>query len=226
MAPATPFQKIKKAAGNHQRARGAWSSAFPDLKKQQQKTLSTKVIKIKSRPSKAFWSAEALLADFYEQSTTTQAQEKLTEPARKDEGFARVSQLATAAESSKNDTTCRDSLSPLPTAPKPKRTVQRAGSGLSFTSSSSSATTSVRGVHLLLAIILPIYHDRWFEDWKDLCNLTGDQIEPYYSSIETITDPAGLKIYADCENKVMGDMLKNKLRGHKILNKNLIREFI
>lgn len=218
MAPATPFQKIRKAAGNHQRARGAWSSPFPDLKKQQQKVLPTKVIKIKSKPTKAFWSVEALLADFYGESTTTKAQEKLTEPAPKDEG--------SAAESSKSDKTRHDSLSPPPTAPKPKRTFQRAGSGLSFTSSSSSATTSVRGVHLLLAVIPPIYYDRWFEDWKDLCNLTGDKIQPYYSSIETATDPAGLKIYADCENKVMGDLLKKKLRGHKILNKNLMCEFI
>lgn len=227
MAPATPIQKIQKAAKNQQRARGAWSTPVPrDVKKQQQKPASTKVTKIRPNSFNPFKKAEELLADFYEKSTTSKAQQKLAEPARQNEGFGRMSQLVTGAESSKKSNARHDSLSPVPTAPKPKRTFQRAGSGLSFTSSSSSATTSVRGVHLLLAIIPQAYHDRWFADWQDLCNLSGDNIEAYYSSIETATDSAGLKIYADCENKLMGDMLKKKLRGDKILNKTLICEFI
>ncbi|KAK5999900.1 hypothetical protein QM012_004988 [Aureobasidium pullulans] len=227
MAPATITQKVRKEARKHQRARGSWASPFPQSEAEKQKrSASIKVTKITSKPYNPFKSNEELLADFYKKSIATKAEVKLTSPSHKARDSGRASHIVTAAESFKKTKARRDSLSPFSADPKPKPRSQRTGSGTSFESRSSSATTSVRGVHLLLAIIPPVYHDRWLAEWKDLCSLYGDNIEAYYSSIETADGPTGLKIYADCENKLMGNMLKNKLHGDKVLNKKLICEFI
>ncbi|KAG9654661.1 hypothetical protein KCU64_g7066, partial [Aureobasidium melanogenum] len=228
MAPATPFEKIKKAAGNRQRALGGgWSTPFPhNLANQQSKAAPTRVIKSTPKCSTFFMKADDLLAHIEKEREEELAREKLTQPTRKDKGSSKATDLVTTAETSNKSKARHDSLSPLPTDPNKKSEFQRSSSGLSFESSSSSATTSVRGVHLLLAIIPPAHHDRWIEAWEELCNLTGDNIDLYYSSIETATDPAGLKIYADCENKLMGDILKKKLYRDTVLNKKLICEFI
>ncbi|KAH0363305.1 hypothetical protein KCU65_g7487, partial [Aureobasidium melanogenum] len=238
MAPAHPFDKIKKAARNSQRALGGgWKDPFPDmanqhskdvpaLTDQKSKVVKTKIIKSTAKCTRFFMSNEELLADIKREREEKLAQEKLAQRACKDKGSDRASDLVTTAESSNKGKARADSLSPLSSAPTKKPALKRSSSGLSFECSSSSATTSVRGVHLLLAIIPEAHYDRWCADFEDLCNLTGNNINAYYSSIETATDLAGLKIYADCENKLMGDMLKKKLQGDIVLNKELICQFI
>lgn len=233
MAPATPFEKMKKAARNRQRALGGgWSTPFPrNLANQQSKGVPTRVIKTSSKSSTFFMKTKDLLADVEKKreeklAEEELAREKLTQPACKDKGSSKATYLVTTAESSNKSKARHDSLSPLSAVPTKKPDFQRSGSGLSFESSSSSATTSVRGTHLLLAIIPEAHYDRWIVAWEELCNLTGDNIDLYYSSIETATDPAGLKIYADCENKLMGDILKKKLYRDTVLNTKLICEFI
>ncbi|KAG9512891.1 hypothetical protein KCV07_g9175, partial [Aureobasidium melanogenum] len=234
MAPATPFEKMKKAARNRQRALGGgWSTPFPrNLANQQSKVVPTRVIKTTSKCSTFFMKSEDLLAHIQKEREEKLAEEKLarqklTQPVRKDKGSSKATDLVITAESSNKSKARHDSLSPLPAAaPTKKPEFQRSGTGLSFESSSSSATTSVRGTHLLLAITPEAHYDRWIIAWEKLCNLTGDNIDLYYSSIETATDPAGLKIYADCENKLMGDILKKKLCRGTVLNKKLICEFI
>ncbi|KAG9593832.1 hypothetical protein KCU77_g6346, partial [Aureobasidium melanogenum] len=228
MAPANPFEKMKKAARNRQRALGGgWFTPFPrNLANQQSKVVPTRVIKTTSKCSTFFMKNEGLLAHIEKEREEKLAREKLTQPARKDEGSSKATDLVVTAASSNKSKARHDSLSPLPAAPTNKSGFQRSSSGLSFESSSSSATTSVRGIHLLLAIIPEAHYDRWIVAWEELCNLTGDNIDLYYSSIETATDPDGLKIYADCENKLMGDILKKKLYRDTVVNKKLICEFI
>lgn len=227
MAPATSLEKIKKAARNSQRALGGgWKGAVPTLANQQSKVVKTKIIKSTAKCSRFFMSNEQLLADIQKEREEKLAQEKLAQRVCKDKDADRVSDLVTITELSNKGKARADSLSPFPAAPTKKPALKRSSSGLSFECSSSSATTSVRGVHLLLAVIPQAHYDRWCTAFEDLCNLTGNNINAYYSSIEAATDPTGLKIYADCENKIMGDILKKKLRGDTVLNTKLICEFI
>lgn len=227
MAPATTFDKIKKAARNSQRALGGgWKGPVPTPANQQSKVAKTRVIKSTAKCSRFFMKSDELLADIKREREEKLAQEKLAQRACRDKASDRASDFVTTAESSNKGKARADSLSPLPAAPAKKPGLKRSSSGLSFECSSSSATTSVRGTHLLLAIIPEAHYDRWIVAWEKLCNLTGENIDLYYSSIETATDPAGLKIYADCENKLMGDILKRKLYRDTVLDKKLICEFI
>ncbi|KAG9608665.1 hypothetical protein KCU77_g14396, partial [Aureobasidium melanogenum] len=195
MAPATPFEKIKKAAGNRQRALGGgWSTPFPrNLAHQQSKVASARVIKSISESSTFFMKADDLLAHVEKQREEKLAEEKLAreksaQSVRKGKGCSKATDLVTTAESSNKSKARHDSLSPLPAAPAKKSGFQRSSSGLSFESSSSSATTGVRGAHLLLAIIPQAHYDRWIVAWEELCNLTGDNIDLYYSSIEMLLE--------------------------------------
>jgi hypothetical protein len=121
-------------------------------------------------------------------------------------------------------TSRKDSLSPVPTAPKGRQALLREDSGINLNSSSSA--TSVKGVHLHLATISPARISSWIADWMEFCRLSKDHIEAYYSTIETTTSDAGLIVYADCDNKLMANLLKSKLAGDKILGKKLICQII
>lgn len=227
MAPATTFDKIKKAARNSQRALGGgWKGPVPTPANQQSKVPKTRVIKSTAKFFRFFMKSDELLADIKREREEKLAQEKLAQRACRDKASDRASDLVITTESSNKGKARADSLSPLPAAPAKKPGLKRSSSGLSFECSSSSATTSVRGVHLLLAIIPQTHYDRWCTAFEDLCNLAGNNINAYYSSIEAATDPAGLRIYADCENKLMGDILKKKLRGDTVLNQQPICQFI
>jgi hypothetical protein len=131
-----------------------------------------------------------------------------------------VKSLATKSAS----TSRKDSLSPVPTAPKGRVALLREDSGINLNSSSSA--TSAKGVHLHLATVPPARISSWIADWVEFCRLSQDHIEAYYSTIETTTSDAGLIVYADCDNKLMANLLKSKLTGDKILGKNLICRII
>jgi hypothetical protein len=121
-------------------------------------------------------------------------------------------------------TSRKDSLSPVPTAPKGRAALLREDSGINLNSSSSA--TSVKGVHLHLATTPPARISSWIADWMAFCRLSKDHIEAYYSTIETTTSDAGLIVYADCDNKLMANLLKSKLAGDKILGTKLICRII
>jgi hypothetical protein len=131
-----------------------------------------------------------------------------------------VKSLATKSAS----TSRKDSLSPVPTVPKGRAALLREDSGINLNSSSSA--TSAKGVHLHLATMPPAKLNSWIADWMEFCRLSKDYIEAYYSTIETTTTDAGLIIYADCENKLMANLLKSKLAGDMILDKTLICQII
>ncbi|KAI5240495.1 hypothetical protein E4T42_08367 [Aureobasidium subglaciale] len=136
-----------------------------------------------------------------------------------------------SAPAHKRESRC-DSYSPtLATTSKVRPPHSRTISNTSSASagslkSSSCSVTSVKGVHLLLAIIPEDQHAAWLEDWDTLCVLSGDNFPAYYSSIETGFDSAGIQLYADCENKLMADMLRNKLFGEEVLGHELICKII
>ncbi|KAI5199783.1 hypothetical protein E4T39_06052 [Aureobasidium subglaciale] len=131
----------------------------------------------------------------------------------------------------KHETRC-DSQSPLLATttmvrPPHKRTISNTSSASAGSMKSSScSSTSVKGVHLLLAIISEDQHTAWLEDWDTMCVLSSDNFPAYYSSIETGFNSAGIQIYADCENKLMADMLRNKLFGEEVLGQELICKII
>lgn len=119
----------------------------------------------------------------------------------------------------------KDSLSPRSTCPETKRKVVRKESGIIL--NSSAAVTSAKGVHLHLATIPPANMGSWTAGWEKLCRLSEDHIDAYFSTIETISTSTGFIVfYADCENKLMADLLKGKLAGEEVLGKKLICKII
>jgi hypothetical protein len=208
-------RKIQKASG-----RGGWDTPFPrDVVQQQRKSAESRVrvIKKSTQPSTCFMKSQDLLDD-----AEKKHQEKSVLPGSKVATSGTVQkQVAVVKPASKPR---RDSVSPRPAAPKPKRALVRVDSGISLKSSSS--VTSVRGVHLHLATISPGQIGSWTASWMQFCRLSEDHIDAYYSTIETTTVAAGLRVYADCDNKLMANLLKGKLAGEQVLGRNLICEVI
>jgi hypothetical protein len=143
-------RKIQKASG-----RGGWDTPFPrDVVQQQRKSAESRVrvIKKSTQPSTCFMKSQDLLDD-----AEKKHQEKSVLPGSKVATSGTVQkQVAVVKPASKPR---RDSVSPRPAAPKPKRALVRVDSGISLKSSSS--VTSVRGVHLHLATISPGQIGSW-----------------------------------------------------------------
>ena len=219
MAKNKALEKVLKDAKKRQKAFGrAWAEPFPrDILKQQQKSADSKVVKIRAQPTKYFMKSEELL-----DAVRKEAELKPALPGSSIKTSSTAPKpAATVKPASKSR---KDSLSPLPSAPKPKRTLVRQDSGISLKSSSS--VTSVKGVHLHLATVSPEQLGSWTSDWEKLTLSSKDHLDAYFSTIETTTVPAGLRVYADCDNKLMANLLKGKLAGEEVLGRKLICNII
>jgi hypothetical protein len=93
-------------------------------------------------------------------------------------------------------------------------------------SSSSPLSSSSRGVCLLLAVVSAKEISTWEAKFGHLCHVIGGNITDYYSSIQYSGDSARIKVFADCETRVIASVLKRRLRGQEVNNKQLICKII
>jgi hypothetical protein len=214
------IEKLLKDVRKTQAASGRrWATAFPrDVLRQQQKSAESRVVKAYAQPTNSFKNAQDLL-----DAVEMEIQAKSAKSASKSDVSSTVRKpIATVKPASKPR---GGSPSPVPAAPKARKGLVRVDSGIILNSSSS--VTSVKGVHLHLATIPSDKIGSWTASWEELCRLSDNHIDVYFSTIETTTTSAGLIVfYADCENKLMANLLKGKLAGEKVLGKKLICEII
>jgi len=211
------IEKLLKDCRKTQKASGRrWKTAFPrDVLKQQE----AKVVKAYVPPTNTFKNAQDLL-DTVEKDIQAKS---ATQPIRKLEDPVAVRKPVAAAKPVSKPR--KDSLSPRSTPAQARSKLVRKDSGIIL--NSSGAVTSVKGVHLHLATTPLSNIGSWTAGWEELCRISEDHIDAYFSTIETATTSTGsIVFYADCENKLMADLLKGKLAGETVLGKKLICKII
>lgn len=210
------IEKLLKDCRKTQKASGRrWATAFPRAVLKEQEL---KVVKAYVKPTETLTKAQDLL-DTVEKEIQAKSAPSISTTKAPDAVCKPVVAVRPAVKPR------RDSLSPRSTSPEVKWKPVKKDSGIIL--NSSGAVTSVKGVHLHLATIPPANIGSWTARWEELCRLSEDHIDAYFSTIETATTSTGLIVfYADCENKLMADLLKGKLAGKKILGKDLICQII
>jgi hypothetical protein len=255
------LKKFQKGCKKAQAASGrGWTTSFPHDRLKHDKASESKVVKVKSQPTKFYMTADELIAAAEKEADAKSASSKLvastksttikpatvkpaavkpaavklatTKPATVKLATAR---LATTKPAMVKSATVKlaatkparesreDSLSPLPTAPRVEA-LMREDSGISLKSSSSA--TSAKGVHLHLATVPAATLGSWTAGWIEYCRRSAEHIDAYYSTIETTVSSTDLIVYADCDNKLMANLLRGKLAGDKVLGKMLICQII
>lgn len=207
------IEKLLKDCRKTQKDSGRrWTTAFPRAVLKQQEL---KVVKAYVKPTNTFTKAQDLL-----DAVEKEIQAKSVPSTSTSETLATVRKTVAAVKPTSKPR--KDSLSPRSEV---KRKLVRKDSGIIL--NSSGAVTSVKGVHLHLATIPLTNIGSWTAGWEELCRFSEDHIDAYFSTIETTTTSTGLIVfYADCENKLMADLLKGKLAGKKVLDKKLICQII
>lgn len=210
------IEKLLKDCRKRQAKSGLrWTTAFPRAVLKEQES---KVVKAYVKPTNTFKEAQDLL-----DTVEKEIQAKSAPPANTSKAPDAVRKPVVAVQPVSKPR--KDSLSPRSTSPEVKRKLVKKDSGIIL--NSSGAVTSVKGVHLHLATIPPANVGSWTAGWEELCRLSEDHIDAYFSTIETTSTSTGLIVfYADCENKLMANLLKGKLAGEKVLGKKLICEII
>jgi hypothetical protein len=236
------IKKFQKGCKKAQNASGrGWTTSFPHDRLKQDKSADSKVVKVKSQPTKFYMTADELIAAAEKEAEAKSASSKLVATAKSTTiKPATVKpttvKLATTKSATVKSATVKsvatkpvresreDSLSPLSIAPRAIQALVREDSGISLKSSSSA--TSAKGVHLHLATIPPATLGSWTAGWIEYCRRSAEHIDAYYSTIETTASSTGLIVYADCDNKLMANLLKGKLVGDRVLGRELICQVI